>query len=193
MESGHNIANRDECAGLMERVADGDAAAFEQLYRSHWEYVKTYLAKTCGYRGRLSDLTQEVFMRIWAHRHTYSPEAAFKTYLVSYAYRVMLEEHDRQWKMRTLHGRYLRHTRHISGYSHSAESQIVAREVRGLLMLAIEKLPLLQREAVWLFYIEQMSLAQGSRSAGCTLKAFANRLDRARRRLKSLLPDVDCQ
>lgn len=191
MELENNKASLDKGAGLMARVVNGDATAFEQLYRSLSACVKSYLTKTCGVDDRLNDLTQEVFMRVWAQRHLYSPQAAFKTYLLSYARRVMLEEHDRRRKVRTLHERYLKHAPERPERHHSAEGRTITREIQESLTLAIDRLPLQQREAIWLFYMEQTSLVQGARRVGCTPRAFANRLDRARRRLRLLLQDVD--
>jgi len=66
---------------LMERVRDGDAAAFEQLFRKYERRLLNFFHKVCFSQTLAEDLTQEVFVRLWSSRRSYKPQGKFTTYL----------------------------------------------------------------------------------------------------------------
>ena len=50
---------------LIERVADGDRAAFDELYRRYARAVLGLALRRLGDRGRAEDATQDAFVAIW--------------------------------------------------------------------------------------------------------------------------------
>lgn len=70
-------------SGLMEKIRNGDAIAFEELFEQHWEnlYRKAY------YRLRnqelAEDMVQDVFADMWAQKETLQIHSGIKNYLYS--------------------------------------------------------------------------------------------------------------
>lgn len=58
-------------AQLIERVADGDRPAFEELYQRYARAVLGLALRRLGDRGRAEDAAQEAFVAIWRSARTY--------------------------------------------------------------------------------------------------------------------------
>jgi len=56
---------------LIERVADGDRPAFEELYRRYARAVLGLALRRLGDRGRAEDAAQDAFVAIWRSARTY--------------------------------------------------------------------------------------------------------------------------
>ena len=65
----------------MQSCQAGYQAAFDTLMLRHQSLVYNFLLKMLGNSESASDLTQEIFFRIWKSRHRYQPVAKFTTYL----------------------------------------------------------------------------------------------------------------
>ncbi|MFN2627519.1 MAG: RNA polymerase sigma factor [Gaiellaceae bacterium] len=59
---------------LLLRVADGDRAAFESLYRRYVRTVFGLALRRLGDRGRAEDAVQETFAAVWRSASSYQPE-----------------------------------------------------------------------------------------------------------------------
>jgi RNA polymerase sigma-70 factor (ECF subfamily) len=58
---------------LVARVADGDRAAFDELYRRYARSVLGLALRRIGDRGRAEDAVQETFASIWRSAGRYDP------------------------------------------------------------------------------------------------------------------------
>lgn len=76
--------DRDGELALARRVAAGDEAAFEALYRTHSGRVFALCARMSGSRQRATELTQDVFVHVWQRLDSWRGESA----LSSWIYRV---------------------------------------------------------------------------------------------------------
>ena len=59
---------------LIERIAEGDRPAFEELYRRYSRSVLGLALRRFGDRGRAEDASQEAFVAIWRSAGTYDAE-----------------------------------------------------------------------------------------------------------------------
>lgn len=64
----------------VDRAAEGDARAFERLYRQYAPMVHSLARRMAGPQDA-DDLTQEVFVRVWEKLDTFRGDAAFGTWL----------------------------------------------------------------------------------------------------------------
>jgi RNA polymerase sigma-70 factor (ECF subfamily) len=56
---------------LIERIADGDSRAFDELHRRYARSVLGLALRRLGDRGRAEDATQEAFVAIWRSARTF--------------------------------------------------------------------------------------------------------------------------
>ena len=80
-----------EDSALMLRYRDGDAAAFEELYRRHNDSLFRYLLRLCRDRHLAEDLYQEAWSRIVRSRERYRPTARFSTFLFRVAHNCFID------------------------------------------------------------------------------------------------------
>jgi RNA polymerase sigma-70 factor (ECF subfamily) len=77
----------------VRRAQQGDAAAFEELYRTHALSLRLE-----GDGARAEELTQDVFVRAWERLPTFRGESAFGTWLHRLAVNVVLADRRSLWR-----------------------------------------------------------------------------------------------
>lgn len=75
---------------LIRLAQQGDAAAFEGLYRSHNRRVYSLCLRMVGNTAEAEDLTQEAFLQLFRKISTFRGESAFSTWLHRLAVNVVL-------------------------------------------------------------------------------------------------------
>jgi len=80
---------------LMGLYADGDADAFEELFRRHESRAYAYFLKRTGSRDRARDLYQELFLRIHRGRDAYDPGRSFAPWFFQIAHRLLIDDQRR--------------------------------------------------------------------------------------------------
>ena len=162
-----------EDSALMLRYKDGDAAAFDVLYRRHNDALYRYLLRLCKHRDNADDIFQEVWGKIIKAADRYRPTAKFTTYLYRVAHNCFIDYLRRN----------KRHT-HIGDYDadqqpnpgESPETLTERSLARERLQLALQDLPDEQRD-VFLLHEE----------AGLNLDEIAAVTDSNRETTKSRL------
>jgi RNA polymerase sigma-70 factor (ECF subfamily) len=66
---------------LIDRVRNGDAAAFELLFVRYREPIRRHLAQIVRDDEAAGDLVQEVFVRVWTRADQWDGRGAFKAWL----------------------------------------------------------------------------------------------------------------
>lgn len=66
--------SEDPIGALIGRVAQGDRAAFESLYRATAGKLSGVLGRILGKGSEVDDAMQEVFIRVWRRAAQYQPE-----------------------------------------------------------------------------------------------------------------------
>jgi RNA polymerase sigma-70 factor (ECF subfamily) len=74
----------------VERARRGDPAAFEQLYREHSRWVYALARRLADDDAEASDMTQDVFIRLWQKLDTFRGDAEFRGWLRKLAVNVCL-------------------------------------------------------------------------------------------------------
>ena len=80
---------------LMELYRDGDAGAFDVLYRRHKGGLYRYLFRLCKHKAVAEELFQDVWSNIIRSRERYQPSAKFSTFLYQVAHNRLID-HVRQ-------------------------------------------------------------------------------------------------
>src|SRR3982751_4340098 len=77
---------------LMQLVAGGDTAAFEQLIERHQTLVAGTIARMLGSNSDVEDIAQQVFIRVWKSASRYVPRAKFTTWLLKITRNLVFNE-----------------------------------------------------------------------------------------------------
>ena len=169
---------------LMLRYRDGDAMAFETLYRRHNDSLYRYLLRMCRNHDSAEDLYQEVWRKIIESRNRYQANAKFTTFLYRVAYNCFID-----------------HTRRNKRYSTSDSVDLAALEddadgpelltekliFRRRLNSAVAELPDEQRHAFLLHEEAGLGLDCIAQVSGTTRETVKSRLRYANDKLKKAL------
>lgn len=187
-----DVAASDPDTALMLKVRDDDdRQAFAELLSNNHRDVMNLAWRYFNDRQRAEDVTQEVFLRVYAARKNYRPEARFRTWLLRIAtnhcisvlrkkrvqaHSLTVGDDDREREV---------HDDAAADPSYAPEQ----REIQARVRAAVESLPERQRMAIILSRFHGLSYPELEVALGLTRQALKSLLHRAREALKEQLSD----
>jgi len=176
---------------LLARYAQGDAPAFETLYRRHEMRVWRYLERNVGNRATADELMQEVWFAVAREAPRYRPNARFTTWLFTIARNRMIDS------IRTTRPQLSLET---VGYeadpvvaqlttepSVGPLAAVLARDDASALARAMSQLPREQRDAFLLQVEGDLTVDEVAAITRSSAETTKSRLRYARTKLRTLL------
>jgi len=172
---------------LMLAYREGDAGAFDELYRRHKGGLFRFVLRSVRERSVAEELYQEIWMRAIEARGRYQPQAKFSTWLYTIAHHRLVDH----WRKKGLQVVALDSECEISA-NPGFEPHGILEAKQGLekFSRALEALPPAQREAFLMHHEAEMSVAEIARATGAGEEAAKSRLRYAVAKLKEALSDV---
>lgn len=173
--------NSDEVSDheLMRRFSEGEEAAFAELVRRYQRSVVSYLARMLGNPSRAEELGQEVFLRVFRHRASYTREAEFSTWCFTIAVNLGRDE-IRSRRRRGPHAG----SDALEDLSDDAppapDAGLERDELQGRVRRALARLPEPFREVLTLRDLEGRSYEEIAAVLGAELGTVKSRINRAR-------------
>jgi len=168
----------------MDRYADGDQAAFDELYDALAPRLTAFFLRKLGNRELSADLLQETMLRIHDARARFVRGSRVTPWAFTIARRLMLDRIRRQHReCLTMDGDLDARNSH----EQLACDDSIARE-RNICCLrdAISRLPKSQRDVYELVYYGGMTHADVAEALGLTLAAVKLRVQRATESLRDV-------
>jgi len=175
--------------GAIRRAQDGDAEAFEYLYKAHCKHVYSICLRVLKNPADAEDLTQQAFLQIFRKIGTFRFESGFSTWLHRVTLNLVLMHLRRKEPAAVL----------VADSGRAGKDGGAPRELGAddpLLLGAIDRLnlkramrmlPLGYRRPLMLHDIIGYQHAEMAEILGCSIASSKSRLHRARRRLRRLL------
>jgi RNA polymerase sigma-70 factor, ECF subfamily len=168
-------------AELVSACREANGHARWALYMTHSERVLALLTRmTKGDRHEASDLSQQVFVKVFDRIGSFRGRSSLGTWIHRIAVNETLQRFRRRQRYEKIAGYFARER---TSSCHNGECLATAIDVRE----AVAKLPERLREMVRLRYYEGLACGQIAESLGVKAGTVASGLHRARRRLKDLL------
>lgn len=168
---------------LLQQIADGQRDAFAPLVRHYQRPLFGYLGRMGLAQAQAEDIAQDTFLRAWTNLASYDPQrAAFSTWLFTIARRLALN----------VLAKDAPNTASTTGDERATEragplEQLATSEQHRQLQHALRRLPLPERSALALAYIQGLDRKSIARIEGCSENAIKVRLHRAREKLRHWL------
>lgn len=181
---------------LMLQVRDDEAGAYEQLVERYRDRLLRFLQHVAPSPELAEDLVQEVFLRVFRARKSYSPDARFSTWLYTIADNVAHNAqrvHSRRKEIQIAQDDAPgRSGNGIADLARDPSRLLPARkldqvELSQMVRLAIQALSDRQRVALLLSKFENMSYTDVAAAMQLTPKAVKSLLARARENLREML------
>jgi RNA polymerase sigma-70 factor (ECF subfamily) len=170
---------------LMAHAQDGDRSAYQRLLREITPYLRSLAARRHRDQSDVEDAVQDILLTVHAIRHTFDPTRPFGPWLVTIANRRLIDRLRRQGRRRD------RETPLMPEHETFAEPQanLEERPDRHELEKAIDELSPMQRKAVRLLRLNEMSLKEASTASGMSIASLKINMHRAVKSLRKILGD----
>jgi RNA polymerase sigma-70 factor (ECF subfamily) len=181
----------DEDVRLMLAFREGEAAAFDELFRRWSGPLLRYLERMVRDLSIAEELVQEAFLRVHRARDRYSPDARFSTWLYRIATNLALNELRRPRRRAAHRSTDADDAPELAAASPATDDVVDARRRGAAVAGALGQLPEKQRAALCLAAVEGLSYAEVAMALDVTEKAVKSLVHRARSTLASRLAEVD--
>jgi RNA polymerase sigma-70 factor (ECF subfamily) len=163
-------------AGLVESCQRGDREAFRLLFEGYKDKVYSVALYFFGGDEALaSDVTQQVFLKLFTRITQFRRESEFSTWLYRLTTNACIDEQRRRKRFEPVTDDFPSALPRARG---SAEDRVARREVREELRGAIAALKPKLRIAILLKYFEELSYAEIADALGCSQGTVASRINR---------------
>lgn len=178
---------------LMETVVRGSEAAFATIVDRYRGRIINLVSRFINDRERASEISQEVFLRVFVHRERYRPSGKFSTWIYTIAVNLAKNEIRRRVRARgivSLDG-LLEVTgdssRFLADHGPRPDRRLRQREVQEWVDRALRTLPEKYREVIILRDIQQLSYEEIEEVLNIPGGTVRSRINRARTALQEQL------
>ena len=180
-------------AEAIRLAQQGDAGAFEHIYRLHSRRVYAVCLRMVGNTAEAEDLTQDAFLQLFRKSGTFRGESAFSTWLHRLAVNVVLMK----LRKKTLPATSLEESTDPEDESSGPRREIGAPDLllsgsidRVHLQRAIEQLPPGYRQVFVLHDVQGFEHNEIAGLMECSIGNSKSQLHKARMRLRELLQET---
>jgi RNA polymerase sigma-70 factor (ECF subfamily) len=177
---------------LMQLVAGGDTAAFEQLIERHQTLVAGTVARMLGSNSDVEDIAQQVFIRVWKSAGRYVARAKFTTWLLKITRNLVFNEMRRAKRHPHLPVQIDPEAEEMplkDEATATPDATLLQVELQAEIEKAIMLLPDTQRMALVLRRYEELSYEEIADVLDLSVPAVKSLLFRARTELRERLKD----
>lgn len=172
-----NLSDED----LMRAYRDGDASAFDELYRRHRDGLFRFILRQVDSAALAEELFQDVWVRLIDSRRRYHVSARFSTFLYRIARHRVIDHYRRDRSVP------LEAPERIEDSAPAAGQRLDGEQAAARLDAELRSLPLEQRTAVVLRLDQGLGLNEIAAICGCGRETVKSRLRYGLGRLRDAL------
>lgn len=175
----------------IERVRAGDEAAFEAMFRTHYNNLCVFASRLVGSDAVAEEVVQDVFLRLWQQHESLEISSTVAGYLYGSVRNRALghlrhERVDQRWREDTA---TLESAPAVARPSGRADDEARANELAAAIDRAIERLPPRCREAYVLRRQHHLGYAEIARVMGISPRTVEVQIGTALKALRAALAD----
>lgn len=170
-----------EDAALLARIAEGDRAAFDSLYRAYFARLARFLQRMLRRPPLIEEVINDTLYVVWHRAGSYQPSGRASTWIFGIAYRRGLKA------LADLDDPVESDGADVPDDQPSAEDRLLHTELRRLLDAALSQMSAEHRAVVELCYYHACPYREIAQIMGCPVDTVKTRMFYARRRLQDLL------
>ena len=166
---------------LIRRIKAGDKQAFEQLVEKHYDHIYAYCFRRTGNREAAMDLAQNVFLKLVAAIYRYQCTGKFQNFLFTIAVNTCNDflKTSRNQQIQT-------EEEQLEDPGPLPESQYIRRQENQILYQRLQGLPEIQKEALILYYYQDLKIRDIARITGVSVSTVKSRLHQGIGKLRKL-------
>lgn len=180
--AGHGGAADPDEAALVARVAGGDVAAFEKLFRHYYPRLRRFVERTTRCPHLVDEVVNDTMLVVWRKAEKFNLRSKVSTWIIGIALRRGLKALGRSEQATGLDPDEV-----MIPAEHGPEGQLLRKELSSRLSRAIGLLSAEQRSVVELAFYGGYSYREIASIVDCPVDTVKTRMFHARHRLKALL------
>jgi len=182
---------RDELKSIVQQsLAAVELPLPPDLVAEHQVRIARLARRLMNSESDVEDITQEVFVVFIEKSAHFRAQSSISTWLTSITLNICRSRLRRQSVLKQLLPKKLRLILRHQPHSPAADWSALQSETHQAIHLAIEQLPVRDREVIVLHFLEEMPIDEVASVLECTTNTASVRLHRAKQRLKSLLTSL---
>ena len=167
---------------LLDRIAEGDLRAFEDLYRIYHPRLTRFLLNFLRRPHLAEEAVNDTMMVVWRQPERFNGTSKVSTWIFAIAYRVALKARSRHDEPVEDHAADERRSTEID-----PEEHLGRRQVQDILLSAMAELSPDHRAVVDLTYFHDIGYREIAKILDCPVGTVKTRMHHARRHLKTAL------
>jgi len=178
---------------LIASFLEGDQSSFEKLVKKYQDKIYNTIYSITDNRTDAWDISQEVFIKVYHSLPSFRQNSNFYTWLYRIAVN-QVKDFFRKRKSEKLvsienFGRKEKESflSIFTSAPKTAWQELKAKELQGIIQMALNSLSIKYRTIITLREIEGLSYSEIAEALGCSLGTVESRLYRARQKIRSLL------
>lgn len=181
----------DTNVSLVERVRRGDRTAFNELYRLHYQPLRSYGELLLDV-DEAEDVVQDVFLNVWLHKEGLDDAQSLRGYLLRSVYNSalnILKKRSRSDDYRSSCRQEIEEMsyRHYDPDASDVIRRLYSKDLKEEIRAAIDALPPRCREVFVLSYLSDLPSKEISLKLGISLSTVDNHIYAALKQLRKRL------
>lgn len=143
--------------GIISSFSNGDKNAFIAVYNHYQQIVFNNIARLIAQTDVVEDVLQEVFLKLWEHKHKFYSEHEVSSWLFSVSYNQSISHIRKLIREK----KYIEFTSSDVSFEHLAEREVEIETIKeNILADAIKQLPLRKKQAFELCKLQGKTYAE---------------------------------
>lgn len=180
--------DEDAVSSLLARVAEGEPAAIDEVYRAHHAALRGFANRFLGDAAAAEDLVHDVFLVLPGAIRRFRGESSLRTFLTAIAVKRAYKHLRSAGRRRAAMARLADEPERAP--APAPDTGVERQELAAILYDALDKLPCDQRTAFVLCEIDQLTAGEAAAIVDAPEATVRTRLFHARKRLRDLLEGV---
>jgi RNA polymerase sigma-70 factor (ECF subfamily) len=171
---------------LLHLVAQDDAKAFRHLFLAHYDLIYSTSLLYIKVHELAEDVVQQVFLKVWEKREMLPAIEKFDDWLFIITRNEVINVLRKQSSLR----HYLRHMQDLfeaEAGGEGPEEQLIVKQQRAIIQLAVKKLPPQQQQAYRLSRDRGMSYEEIATDMGLSINTVKGHISTALRSIREFL------
>jgi RNA polymerase sigma-70 factor (ECF subfamily) len=181
------LANALADSELVQTTLAGRESGFEELVRRYQRPIAAYVYRMVGDYDAALDLTQEVFIKVYASLSRYRPEFKFSTWIYKIAHNAAIDHLRRHATREAVASSETGPETTVESRRLSPEQESERTERCSEIEIVVQMLPAPYRELILLRHSQDLSYEEIAEVTGLPLGTVKNRLFRAREAMREHL------
>lgn len=183
-----SVADEPEQRGLIERVKEGDVAAFERLVEPHLPRVRRFARSMVSDPADADDIAQDALLKAYLGIRNYRHRSSFSTWLYRIVRNTCIDAARSAYRKRRDRSEPLGDDNEPeAGAEGRPEHALQLARQRERLWAALRRLPPEYRTAVLLFDLEGFAQDEVAAIEAVSVGTVKSRISRGRKQLRTLL------